>query len=229
MKKTKIIIPALGLLLLSTAASVTGTVAWFSSNSTVSATGMTISAKTDSNFLIICEGAFVNTARTTQITSTATAKQLYPVAPVDDDALTTSNVNTASSWQYAYAGSPNQYAASTPYQTPANLTDYLGSETFSVGLNTTSATSESANNLVLRSVDLPNNTGISIIVCWNSSLEIYRSDSNTPLDLGVKANKNGLLITLYYFIDGENSNVFSENATNLTGSCVLTFDVNSLS
>lgn len=35
MKKTKIILPALGLLLLSTAASVTGTVAWFTSVSTV--------------------------------------------------------------------------------------------------------------------------------------------------------------------------------------------------
>ena len=45
MKKTKIIIPAIGMLLLSTAASITGTVAWFSMNTTVTATGMTIKAK----------------------------------------------------------------------------------------------------------------------------------------------------------------------------------------
>ena len=52
MKKTKIIIPALGLLLLSTAASVTGTVAWFSMNNSVSATGMNIQAKAESGIVI---------------------------------------------------------------------------------------------------------------------------------------------------------------------------------
>ena len=42
MKKTKVIIPALGMLLLSTAASVTGTVAWFSANASVDANGMKV-------------------------------------------------------------------------------------------------------------------------------------------------------------------------------------------
>ena len=53
MKKTKVIIPALGILLLSTAASVTGTVAWFSANSSVSANGMALAAKSDDTFLLI--------------------------------------------------------------------------------------------------------------------------------------------------------------------------------
>ena len=52
MKKTKIVIPALGLLLLSTAASVTGTVAWFSANTSVNVTGMTVSTKVSGNLLI---------------------------------------------------------------------------------------------------------------------------------------------------------------------------------
>ena len=56
MKKTKIIIPALGLLLLSTAASVTGTVAWFAANASVSATGMQVKAKTASTYLLIGTG-----------------------------------------------------------------------------------------------------------------------------------------------------------------------------
>ena len=53
MKKTKIIIPAMGLLLLSTAASITGTVAWFATNASVDATGMQLKAKTDSEYLVI--------------------------------------------------------------------------------------------------------------------------------------------------------------------------------
>lgn len=62
MKKTKILAPALGILTLSMAASVTGTVAWFSSNATVTAAGMTISAVTATNLFInnstITDGVF---------------------------------------------------------------------------------------------------------------------------------------------------------------------------
>lgn len=52
MKKTKIIVPALGMLLLSTAASVTGTVAWFSMNNFVTAQGMEVKAKAENGIVI---------------------------------------------------------------------------------------------------------------------------------------------------------------------------------
>lgn len=52
MKKTKIIVPALGVLLLSTAASVTGTVAWFSMNNFVTAEGMNVKAKAENGIVI---------------------------------------------------------------------------------------------------------------------------------------------------------------------------------
>lgn len=62
MKKTKILAPALGILALSMAASVTGTVAWFSSNATVTAEGMKIKATTATNLFIrnsaLSEGVF---------------------------------------------------------------------------------------------------------------------------------------------------------------------------
>lgn len=56
MKKTKIIIPALGMLLLSTAASVTGTVAWFSMSNYVTATNLNIKAKAENGIVIANEG-----------------------------------------------------------------------------------------------------------------------------------------------------------------------------
>ena len=52
MKKTKIVVPALAVLLLSTAASVSGTVAWFSMNNKVSVTGMSVTTKVSSSILI---------------------------------------------------------------------------------------------------------------------------------------------------------------------------------
>ena len=55
MKKTKIIIPALGILLLSTAASVTGTVAWFSMNASVNVQGMKVRTKVSDNLFIAAD------------------------------------------------------------------------------------------------------------------------------------------------------------------------------
>lgn len=57
MKKTKIIVPALGMLLLSTAASVTGTVAWFSMNNFVTAEGMNVKAKAENGIVISNQSA----------------------------------------------------------------------------------------------------------------------------------------------------------------------------
>lgn len=102
MKKTKILAPALGILTLSMAASVTGTVAWFSSNATVTAAGMTISAVTATNLFInnstITDGVFgaITPGGTmitlgdagksvADITDThgADARKLVPVSPVN--------------------------------------------------------------------------------------------------------------------------------------------------
>ena len=52
MKKSKIIIPALAMLVMSTAATVTGTVAWFTMNTTASAEGMVVAAKTNGSLVV---------------------------------------------------------------------------------------------------------------------------------------------------------------------------------
>ena len=60
MKKTKIIIPALGMLLLSTAASVSGTVAWFSVNTAINVTGMSVKTKVAANLQIAAQNQEAN-------------------------------------------------------------------------------------------------------------------------------------------------------------------------
>jgi hypothetical protein len=52
MKKSKVLVPALGILVLSTAASITGTVAWFSVNNSVTVDGMEVTTKVAGNLLI---------------------------------------------------------------------------------------------------------------------------------------------------------------------------------
>ncbi len=57
MKKTKILVPAMGMLILSTAASITGTVAWFATNASVNATNMQVIVKTNNTYLLISDTA----------------------------------------------------------------------------------------------------------------------------------------------------------------------------
>lgn len=105
MKKTKVIIPALGILLLSTAASVTGTVAWFSANSTVTATGMNVKARAENGIVISNENVATNSSYDVTAASAKTdCAQLYPGSTADLVSFlssTSSDPNSAST-QAAY-------------------------------------------------------------------------------------------------------------------------------
>lgn len=78
MKKSKILAPALAILCLSTAASVTGTVAWFAANNVVSATGMNIKSVTPASLVIADTLAHLSNKTTTVSVADASATQLTP-------------------------------------------------------------------------------------------------------------------------------------------------------
>lgn len=80
MKKSKIIIPALGMLVLSTAATVSGTVAWFTMNKIATAQGMVVGAKTSGSLIIKEADANLpaTTDRATKVTFNSSAHQFYP-------------------------------------------------------------------------------------------------------------------------------------------------------
>ena len=102
MKKTKIIIPALGILLLSTAASVTGTVAWFAMNESVAVSGMQVKAVAEDGILVINEldeDAVANWKKAT----TASYASLVALAP-------TSTANLAD-WYHASSDDINDAKA----------------------------------------------------------------------------------------------------------------------
>ena len=84
MKKTKIIVPALGIIAFATAASITGTVAWFTANNAVSVTGMQFKTQVGNNLLIADNqnAEFTDSVFATSLTQTRKAK-LEPVSSVD--------------------------------------------------------------------------------------------------------------------------------------------------
>ena len=81
MKKTKILAPALAVLALGMAASVTGTVAWYAANVEVIGSGMHVNCATSRN-LVICNSSHSGWAATATATN-ATTTTLSPVSTTD--------------------------------------------------------------------------------------------------------------------------------------------------
>lgn len=83
MKKTKILVPAMAVLALGMAASVTGTVAWFSMNTQVMADGMTLKSVTSKSLMISLEEL---SGYGTVVSMVASKPSVLPVSPVDSSA-----------------------------------------------------------------------------------------------------------------------------------------------
>ena len=83
-KKSKIVAPALGLILLSTAASISGSVAWFTANRTATVTGGTFAVVKTSDNLAVTLGAGVGTA-VNNTTKAVTTKHNYVLTDASFD------------------------------------------------------------------------------------------------------------------------------------------------
>ena len=229
MKKTKIIVPALGMLLLSTAASVTGTVAWFAMNSSVTATGMQVTAKADGFFLEITgaadSGAYSNTG-----TSNVNA-ELYPVSheawtavsQIEDFDIAVAD--TYDNWYYQYSAS----TASANYNLTnkayiSAFTNYVAKTSFSVRLNENSGAT-TVYDLMVSKITIPENKGIYVVVAgadgyeeFSSTISVERSyNANYVLsDTVLKTPVTN--VNVYIFFEGSDTNVYSDNIASLTGS-----------
>ena len=121
MKKTKIIAPALGLLLLGTAASVTGTVAWFSINSTVAVTGMRVNTKVGNNLLIADDDDDNESSSFGNVLNQTVTGTLEPVSSIDGNSFFyTSSDNVDASGD----AKDDAYTAYNPADTAAFNTNY---------------------------------------------------------------------------------------------------------
>ena len=224
MKKTKVIIPALGLLLLSTAASVTGTVAWFAANATVSATGMQVTAKSDSVFLEI-KGSTDN-----GYSSTGTGnlnEQLFPVAhenwstKADIVDFDLNDDSTNDNWYYTYSDKTNVAVSGNAANTYISaFTGYVASTTFSVQLHAGSAST--AYDLYVSQITIAANTGISAVIAGADGYTEHKASADSityanNLVISNTVTSTAHDITVYIYIDGNNENVTSDNINALTG------------
>lgn len=235
MKKFKKLIPALCMLLVSAVMLGSTTFAWFSMNNTVTATGMEVAAKSDELFLTIKYGStydknhFEPTA-----TSTATKKELLPVdhgtvaggTGTHTDITSAADMTDNTKWYYAYSdkNTVSSAKANTAKQvSDGNLGKYIASETFTVGVYKNSGASQFA-NLNVTSVSIPENKGlVLVLVCGNNVITFTESgNSLTGKTLTGATGTDSAIVTAYYYIDGTNDHVYSDNAINITGKIEFT-------
>lgn len=105
MKKSKVLVAAIALLGFSTAASITGTVAWFTANNIVSATGMSIKAEAEEGIVIAEElSSYSDASWKTNVTAAHTGSGL-------DKGFIPTSTSTAAAWYHGNSESADDYHA----------------------------------------------------------------------------------------------------------------------
>lgn len=242
MKKFRKLVPALCMLLISAVLLGTSTFAWFSMNTTVTATGMQVTAKTDHTYLLISD---TNDKDALQTDPTAddrkvdfamgTASSLAPSAHETFGATGAStDAATVGKWYSAQGKIPDK--TDMKDDTKTALTGFDGYVLTKSVYITVTKDSKIATNLKV-SATITNNTAAPatdiaplkvLVVCGDNYVEL---DSTKLEDaskvLAATISKDALTkVDIYIYYDGNHANVTTNNAANLGGAKVdLTFSV----
>ena len=250
MKMTRKLIPAIAMLLISAVMMSTASFAWFSMNTTVSATGMQIEAKSDQTFLIIsttpaAEGASVaehaaaiqaeyNNTQKLSVQAVAPANTtVYPAALKEGSGISTNEGNIK--FQYAVgAGYDNHLPDSSGYTEVTALADYVVKYTFYL---TVVADAVPASDIVVKALTITGDEAVAVVVTTDSALvELQDSLASGTEDTTVLSNglhkddgdelkgkltdEDVLAVHVYVFIDGDDETVTTANAANLNGATI---------
>ena len=238
MKKFKKLIPALCMLLVSAVMLGSTTFAWFSMNTTVTASGMKVEAKSDAKFLQIKNtGAWNDTDAFTSVTLEAAKKSIYPTMPVkaiaEDNKSITPFDGTTLVWVSTYSTDPSDATAgvgtSNNYTKVTDTVEdnYALKVDFTVRLKPNSGAAEAA-NLKVTNVKFTATTqndaditdGLSsclrvLFVCgenkvvWKDGAYVVgKADSI----LANKVTTTDLTVTAYVYYDGSDSNCVTNKA-----------------
>ena len=237
MKATRKLIPAFAMLLIAAVMMSTATFAWFSTNSQVNVNGITISAKANNTYLIISETAsdmsLAGYTNTQVKYTTNNTFELFPVTyfkTAPSGKTTTEGEAVDIGWYIARAAEIDASAAEEGTYTPiaegaleggsyaVKKTYYIGiAENFlgATDLKVTGFTSTaSAGTIVVK-------CGTNVSVCKSGNVDGVTLANALSAKKGETAAVYAT-VEVWYFIDGEDQFVYTNNATNLKN---FTFDI----
>ena len=224
MKATRKLIPAFAMLLIAAVMMSTATFAWFSTNSTVTAKGMSIEATAKNTFLVIAEteteidSDYQETEVDFQMTTPTT---LYPVTYFkdadDSKAVKAGGTVQADSWYVAIAEATGASAAKAGSYVEVDEADLVSGKYaihkelyVSVADNFTAAT-----NLKIAGITLGNNAGTVVVKSSTATAVCKNGVVDATILAAEITDQTVIKLDLYFFVDGEHTSVYTENALNL--------------
>jgi hypothetical protein len=234
--KSKVIIPALAMIALSTAASATGTVAWFAANGAVSVSGLQVGIKNENVFLLVSDDKTtaeeIQAQKKTSITYENDDVSLAPSHPKKDNENKdiVKNLTTASNVGNWETGISNDPSKSTPTD-GVSLTDlesftgFVRKYDFYLTLAKGSAT---AYNLKVSSYTITATSGKNIdavraLFATSTTVQTFSTSDSTPADNTVLAasmdDANVVALSVFVYYDGTDASVYTNNA-NLDGASI---------
>lgn len=239
-RKSKIIIPALGMLLLSTAASITGTVAWFAANNIVNVNAMTVTANSDTAYLLIGNEdantvSLVQSGKATTVTAKNATSSLLPAA--HETLATNVGYSTIeatsgspvkySNWYYGYSADPaasdlntetKSYVASDKFDKYVLLNKFYVCT--AVGSN--QMTDLRVNNLT---VTTAGDSAVKTIVASSTANEEFAAsatgDRTNPVHLASTVTDSALVeLRVYIYWDGNDTDVYTNGIADLKDTSV---------
>ena len=250
MKKFKKVVPALCALLVSAVMLGSSTYAWFSMNTKVTAKGMSVTAQSNSTYLVISK----NTTLGTDISASLNGDNavggigngktsVYPCAKATKDIAST-DIKTGD-WYYAAskdrddAGAVGDGALGTNTLSATKIgttltADYQVTYTFYIGLSGESKAMDNATIKVDAADATAGNSSVALGKGLSAEVKIGDKDAVTLKDgttnanvTGVNLSNTAITVTVMVYIDGNNANVtsaatdLSDLALNLAFSIVL--------
>jgi hypothetical protein len=243
----KKLIPAAGMLMVSAMMLASSTYAWFSMNKTVGVTGLSLTAKSNSTYLLIGKGEAQDTAAEIQTVS-ATNPQTTVAWSISGESArvfpsahnTVTNATDASSvgnWYFKVADTPN--ASTSSQVTGTALTTFDNYVVHDTVYLTLAKGSQAATNLTVSASTFAaagdtNATGdaktfapVKVLVASPTGVAEFDKDNVAAVALGDGVNDSAVVpVDIYIYYDGNHADVFTNNIANLEGAtCGLTFTV----
>lgn len=237
MKKFKKLIPALCMLLVSAVMLGSTTFAWFSMNTTVTANGMQIEAKSNATYLLISKDQTVATDKTKAETTDTLAfadpvtTKVYPAKfSATEQKLSETVTVPANGWYTANNGnSDNATDDVKNYKlvNDGNFTSYV--KTYTMYLTLSKDSEDWVKYLKISTTAGATNKAAAIVIkATNGTNSVYFDGGNGYVDCTTTALTHSSVIKVeaYVYIDGTNNQVYSSNTiADLKGDFSIQFDL----
>jgi hypothetical protein len=250
----KKLLPAFAMLTVSAMSLSSATYAWFSMNKEVTVTGLQLTAKSDSRYLIIGESSDLDTLQglngnstTLTFSGNGASLEVFPsqhnpggaseTAVVGNTKVTnTSSAIIPGNWYYKIADSPTASTSTGTATALASFDDYVLHKTVYVTL---AKGSQAASNLKVKSAsftttDVKSGTSetfnaVTVLVTSSTAYDQVAADTVTPTGTVLASSVTDAAVVpidLFIYYDGDDTSVYTNNIANLEGATVsLTFEV----